>query len=58
MSPTSTCYPDLDTFTILLLVTEQQGKVARLICDVCNPDGTPFIGDPRGALKRTLEAGG
>ena len=29
--------------------------MARLICDVCNPDGTPFIGDPRGALKRTLK---
>lgn len=47
-------YPDLDTFTILSWY-EQQGKVARLICDVCNPDGTPFIGDPRGALKRTLK---
>ena len=29
-------------------------KVARLICDVYNPDGTPFIGDPRGVLKRVL----
>ncbi len=39
-------YPDLDTFTILSWY-EQQGKVARLLCDVCNPDGgTPFIGDP------------
>ena len=46
-------YPDLDTFTILSWY-EQQGKVARLLCDVCNPDGTPFIGDPRGALKRVL----
>ena len=47
-------YPDLDTFTILSWY-EQQGKVARLLCDVCNPDGTPFIGDPRGALKRVLK---
>ena len=46
-------YPDLDTFTVLSWY-EQQGKVARLLCDVCNPDGTPFIGDPRGALKRVL----
>ena len=46
-------YPDLDTFTVLSWY-EQQGKVARMICDVCNPDGTPFIGDPRGALKRVL----
>ena len=29
--------------------------MARLLCDVCNPDGTPFIGDPRGALKRVLK---
>ena len=46
-------YPDLDTFTVLSWY-EQQGKVARLLCDVCNPDGTPFIGAPRGALKRVL----
>lgn len=46
-------YPDLDTFTILSWYG-QQGKVARFMCDVHNPDGTPFIGDPRGALKRVL----
>ena len=37
--------PDLDTFTILPW-RPQHGKVARLICDVYNPDGTPFMGDP------------
>lgn len=47
-------YPDLDSFTILPW-RPQHGKVARLICDVYNPDGTPFIGDPRGVLKRTVE---
>ena len=47
-------HPDLDTFTILSW-RPQHGKVARLICDVYNPDGTPFIGDPRGALKRVLK---
>ena len=46
-------YPDLDTFAILPW-RPQQGKVARLICDVYNPDGTPFVGDPRGTLKREL----
>lgn len=46
-------YPDLDTFAILPW-RPQYGKVARLICDVYNPDGTPFVGDPRGTLKRTL----
>ncbi len=32
----------------------QYGKVARLICDVHNPNGTPFVGDPRNVLKRVL----
>lgn len=47
-------YPDLDTFTLLPWQPEHS-KVARLICDVYNPDGTPFAGDPRGALKRALK---
>ncbi len=47
-------YPDLDSFTILPW-RPQYGKVARLICDVYNPDGTPFVGDPRGVLKKTLK---
>ena len=47
-------YPDLDTFVIFPW-RPNQGKVARLICDVYNPDGTPFVGDPRGVLKRVLK---
>lgn len=47
-------YPDLDTFTILPW-RPQHGKVARLICDVHNPDGTAFVGDPRHVLKSVLE---
>ena len=47
-------YPDLDSFTVLPW-RPQHGKVARLICDVYNPDGTPFVGDPRGVLKRVLK---
>lgn len=46
--------PDLDTFLILSTTTDH-GKVGRLICDVTNPDGSPFVGDPRGVLKRTLK---
>ncbi len=46
-------YPDLDSFVVFPW-RPQQGKVARLICSVYDPDGTPFIGDPRGALKRVL----
>ena len=47
-------HPDLDTFNILPW-RPQHGKVARLICDVYNPNGTPFIGDPRHILKAELE---
>ena len=50
-------WPDLDTFAILPW-RPQYGKVARLICDVYNPDGTPFVGDPRGVLKRALARAG
>ena len=39
-------YPDLDTFAIFPW-RPQQGKVARIICDVYRPDGKPFAGDPR-----------
>jgi glutamine synthetase len=46
-------YPDLDTWVIFPWVTED--RVARLICDVYMPDGTPFAGDPRGILKRVLK---
>ena len=46
-------YPDLDTFEIFPW-RPQQGKVARLICDVCRPNGTPFEGDPRYVLKKAL----
>ncbi len=47
-------YPDLNTFTILPW-RPQQGREARLICDVYKPDGTPFLGDPRNVLKRALK---
>lgn len=46
-------HPDLDTFAVLPW-RPQQGKVARFICDVYRPDGTPFEGSPRFVLKRQL----
>lgn len=46
-------YPDLDTFVIFPW-RPQQGKVARIICDIYRSDGTPFEGDPRYILKKTL----
>ena len=47
-------YPDLDTFEIFPW-RPQQGKVARLFCDVYRPNGEPFEGDPRYVLKRILK---
>lgn len=46
--------PDTNTFVIFPW-RPQTGKVARLICDVYNPDGTPFEGDPRYVLKKALK---
>ncbi|MCM3673069.1 MULTISPECIES: type I glutamate--ammonia ligase [Peribacillus] len=46
-------YPDLNTWVIFPW-TSEKGKVARLICDIYNTDGTPFDGDPRANLKRVL----
>ncbi|WP_141433502.1 type I glutamate--ammonia ligase [Bacillus sp. 03113] len=47
-------YPDLDTWVVFPW-TAEKGKVARLICDIYNPDGTPFEGDPRNNLRRILK---
>lgn len=46
-------YPDLNTFEIFPW-RPQQGKVARLICDVYKADRTAFESDPRYILKRIL----
>ncbi len=46
--------PDPNTFAIFPW-RPQSGKVARLICDIYNPDGTPFEGDPRYVLKRAIK---
>ena len=46
-------YPDLDTFVIFPW-RPQQGKVARLICDVYKKDGTPYEGDPRYVLRKAV----
>jgi len=43
--------PDMDTLMIYPW-NDNNTKVARLICDIYNPDGTPFAGCPREALKR------
>jgi len=46
--------PDPTTFQ-LLPWRPSDLPVARLICDILNPDGTPYDGDPRFALRRVLE---
>ncbi len=43
--------PDLDTFRVFPWLNNE-GKIARVICDIMNPDGTPFDGCPRQTLKR------
>lgn len=47
-------YPDLDTFTIFPW-RPQQGKVARLFCNLYTPQGEPFEGDTRRVLKNAIE---
>lgn len=43
--------PDLDT--LLIFPWNDNGKkIARMICDIYNPDDTPFEGCPRGVLKK------
>ncbi len=45
--------PDPTTFQILPWRPDEQ-PVARMFCDILQPDGTPYPGDPRYALKRML----
>ncbi len=45
--------PDPRTFQILPL--RHDPAVARVFCDIVKLDGTPFEGDPRQVLRRTLE---
>ena len=46
-------YPDYSTLEIFPW-RPQQGKVARLICDVYTADGKPYEADPRYILKRAI----
>ena len=45
--------PDVSTYCILPW-SQPERKRARIFCDIYLPNGTPFPGDPRGVLKRTL----
>ena len=46
--------PDPATFQLIPWRPKEKA-VARMFCDILNPDGTPYEGDPRYALKRNLE---
>ena len=45
--------PDYSTFTVN--PWEEEKDVARITCDVYNPDGSPFDGCPRNNLKKVLK---
>lgn len=45
---------DPDTYAILPWSPVELRR-ARFFCDIYHPDGTPFLGDPRGILKRLLD---
>ena len=47
--------PDLRTFAIFPWDNPSGEKVARMICDIHTPEGSPFEGCPRSALKRVIE---
>jgi len=46
--------PDPATFQIIPW-RPKGDVVARMFCDILNPDGSPYKGDPRYILKRSLE---
>ncbi|MBP8252845.1 MAG: type I glutamate--ammonia ligase [Herpetosiphon sp.] len=46
--------PDLDTYALIPWESTGDYTTARFICDVYTPDGEPFAGDPRHALRRVM----
>lgn len=46
--------PDPETFAILPW-RPKENAVARMFCDILQPGGEPYEGDPRYVLRRTLE---
>ena len=47
-------YPDYSTFEVFPW-RPQQGKVARMICDLYRPSGEPFEGDSRYILRQAIK---
>ncbi len=46
--------PDIETYAVLPWTLPELRR-ARIFCEIYQPDGKPFPGDPRGALKNALE---
>jgi len=46
--------PDVDTYAVLPWTLPELRR-ARIFCEIFQPDGKPFPGDPRGTLKHVLE---
>lgn len=46
--------PDIETYAVLPWTLPDLRR-ARIFCEIYQPDGKPFPGDPRGTLKRLLE---
>ena len=46
--------PDLATFQVFPWTYNGTERVARIICDIAAPDGSPFAGCPRTTLKRVI----
>ncbi len=47
--------PDVNTYAVLPWTLPELRR-ARIFCEIFQPDGRPFSGDPRGTLKHLLEA--
>jgi len=53
--------PDLGTFQVFPWAEAGSAagggsiRVGRIICDIANPDGTPFAGCPRSTLKKAIQ---
>ena len=45
--------PDAATFELLPWADPEEPS-GRIFCDIRNPDGTPFEGDPRWVMRRSL----
>ena len=46
--------PDVESYAVLPW-SQPERRRARMFCNIYLPDGEPFLGDPRGVLKRALE---